>query len=104
VTLDSFSQEAGLGNLDLVKVDTESTEPDILEGMASVLEQHRPHIFCEVLAGRADERRLEAILRPLGYRFYVLKDNGPVQAEHVRAEAGWLNHLFVHETRTSELG
>jgi len=104
VTLDSFSREAALDHLDLVKVDTESTEPDVLEGMVFVLKRHRPHIVCEVLAGRADEGRLEAILRPLGYRFYVLKQGGPTPAEHVRAEAAWLNHLFVHETRTSELG
>ena len=104
VTLDSFSREAALRQLDLVKVDTESTEPDVLGGMVSVLEQHRPHIICEVLAGRADEGRLEAILRPLGYRFYVLKEGGPAPADHVRAEAPWLNHLFVHETRTGELG
>ena len=104
VTIDSFSREAALEHVDLVKMDTESTEPDVLEGMVSVLELHHPHIVCEVLAGRADEGRLEAILRPLGYRFYVLKEGGPVQADHVRAEAGWLNHLFVHETRTAELG
>jgi FkbM family methyltransferase len=104
VALDSFAREAGLDHVDLVKVDTETTEPDVLEGMASLLERHRPHVFCEVLAGRADEGRLEAILRPLGYRFYLLKKEGPTPAEHVGADADCLNQLFVHETRTGELG
>lgn len=103
VTLDAFAREAGLDHVDLVKMDTETTEPDVLEGMASLLDRHRPHIVCEVLAGRADEGRLEAILRPLGYRFYLLKKEGPTPVAHVRAETDWLNHLFVHETRAGEL-
>jgi FkbM family methyltransferase len=60
----------------LIKIDTESTEPDVLEGAADVLREHRPWILCEVLAGRV-EAQLMAVLAPHGYCWYHITDEIP---------------------------
>jgi len=63
----------------VMKIDTETTEPDVLAGGPETLRTIRPWIVCEVLADKT-EAPLMQILRPLGYRFYHL-GAGPVPVE-----------------------
>lgn len=95
VTLDAFCDEHGIDGVDLIKVDTESTEPAVLRGMPKVLERDRPAILCEVLPGHGVEGDLEAILRPLGYSFYLLEARGPKRMESIVANPTWHNYLFT---------
>jgi FkbM family methyltransferase len=98
ITLDSHLGASDRAQVDLVKIDTETTEADVLEGARLVLEASHPTIVCEVLPGGGTERRLEAQLFPLGYRAFHLTSSGPVLRERVEGHAQWLNYLFsVHE-------
>jgi FkbM family methyltransferase len=94
VTVDRFLEEKGLTGIDLVKVDTESTEPEVLHGMANSIKRDRPTIFCEVLAGFRTEQQIEDLLKPFGYRFYMLTTTGPVRRDHIDADTKWPNHLL----------
>jgi len=94
-TLDRFFRGRGIGQVDLVKIDTESTEPQVLRGMAETLERDHPTILCEVLKGQGSERALEEMLSPLGYRYYLLTRAGPVEQSHVEGHPCWLNYLFT---------
>jgi FkbM family methyltransferase len=93
--LDRFVEEHGIARVDLLKIDTESTEPQVLAGAAAVLKRDRPHIICEVLAARAGGPALEAILRPLGYRFFLLTPDGPELRPTIAGHPAWLNYLFT---------
>lgn len=95
LTLDRFICEQQLGRVDLIKIDTESTEPQVLRGLANTLERDRPLIICEVLQGRGSERPLEELLAPLGYRFYLLTPDGPKVRERIKGHPEWLNYLFA---------
>jgi FkbM family methyltransferase len=95
--LDTFARAAGLGPVDLVKLDTESTEPDVLRGMAEILQRDHPWLVCEVLAGRGSEEPLEAILGPLGYKYYLLTPDGPLAQPRVVGHPTWLNYLFAEK-------
>ena len=92
--LDTFAREHGVATVDLVKLDTETTEPDVLVGMGPLLGSSRPDIFCEVLQP-AGADALTTILRPLGYSFYLLTDAGPQRRSQVTADQVWRNHLFT---------
>lgn len=97
-TIDAFVRSRGLTTVDLVKIDTETTEHDVLAGAAWVLAEHRPVVLCEVLeGGHADE--IDALVRRLGYRAWSLRDDGPVAGDVVRPVAGWRNWLLVPEER-----
>ena len=76
-SLDCFCENLGLTDIDLVKIDTEGTEVDVLEGMRRVIERNRPTILCEVLAGSHTEPIIE-ILGPYGYKSYCLGPSGPI--------------------------
>ena len=93
--LDKFAAEKGIEKIDLMKIDTESTEPDVLRGALNLLSRNHPDIVCEVLHGRGSERDLQEILRPLGYRFYLLTPEGAVERNQIEGHPEFLNYLFT---------
>jgi FkbM family methyltransferase len=95
VTVDDLVRERQVARVDLVKIDTESTEPDVLEGMRETLGRDRPALVCEVLQRRGAEERLAPILEPYGYRFYLLTPEGPERRTRIEGHPTWLNYLFV---------
>ena len=74
-TLDGYV--AGSGHLPAVmKLDTESTEPEVLIGATSTLNQARPWILCEVLANRTESRLME-VMKSFDYHWYHVTDAIP---------------------------
>ena len=96
--LDKFVKENRIEKVDLMKVDTETTEPDVLQGAAEILKIHQPDIICEVLHGRAEGQKLKEILEPLGYKFYLLTSDGPIEHRDIDGHPEFLNYLFTHRT------
>jgi FkbM family methyltransferase len=76
-TLDGYVARTGVVP-GVLKIDTESTEPDVLRGAARLLAEHRPWLICEVLAGRT-EAELTEILGPLNYSWYRIEGPGPLE-------------------------
>lgn len=94
-TLDGYAARTGRVPA-LLKIDTESTEPDVLRGAGSLLAEHRPWIVCEVLAGRT-EADLEMLLEPLGYRWFQIGPEVPLpRRDHIVGDPDYrnLNWLF----------
>jgi FkbM family methyltransferase len=94
VRVDAIARALALEAVDLVKLDTETTEPDVLAGMGRLLSERRPDIICEVLT-RVDVGTLRSILKPLGYVFYHITDRGPERREEITPHGRWLNYLFT---------
>lgn len=86
--------------VDLVKVDTESTEPAVLRGLGATIARDRPVIFCEVLAGRT-EVDLQLLLDQWGYRTYWLGADGPVRRHRIQGDPTnrYANWLFLPDDR-----
>ncbi len=63
--LDSLSEMDHAGAY-VLKLDTESTEPDVLAGARAFIAKHRPPIICEVLANRT-EQQIEKFFREVEY-------------------------------------
>ncbi|MFZ7096833.1 FkbM family methyltransferase [Luteimonas dalianensis] len=62
----------------LFKIDTESTEPDVIRGASAFIRRARPWIICEVLHGRGEDR-LQLLVDEHRYHAYHLKA-GPLTA------------------------
>jgi FkbM family methyltransferase len=56
-------------------IDTESTEPDVLAGGDQLIATIRPHIICEVLAGRTEDR-IQSFIERHEYHAYRLSSVG----------------------------
>lgn len=100
-TADSFLTKLAIERVDLVKIDTESTEPAVLRGLRQRLKSDHPDVICEVLHGRT-ERALEEILAPLSYRYYWLSDRGPVRRERLEGDPTHRNLNFLFTVRPEE--
>ena len=96
---DRLLAELRVEHVDLIKVDTESTEPAVLRGLRGILERDRPDVICEVLRGRT-ETELEEILRPLGYTFFQVEADRLVRRASIQADATYRrpNYLFTRRT------
>jgi FkbM family methyltransferase len=77
ITLDEIVRTRGLRRMDLIKLDTETTERRILEGGRDTLRDLRPVVVCEVLT-YADLAPLSKLLQDVGYTSELLTDRGPV--------------------------
>jgi FkbM family methyltransferase len=95
VTIDAFVERNQLSGIDLIKIDTESTEPEVLRGMRKTLERDRPTIVCEVLHGRGAEAALDEIFAAHGYSYYLLTPSGPELRARVEGHPQFYNYLFT---------
>lgn len=81
----------------LIKVDTETTEPDVLAGAPKLLAAARPVIFVEVLPEHDTGEALHKALDAAGYAFtpYLLTAEGPKRRDRIAGNAMWRNYLLV---------
>jgi FkbM family methyltransferase len=84
-TLDSLLEERGWDTVDLLKIDTESHEPEVLQGLRNTLARCRPSMLIEVLNDDV-ARRVEAEIGHLGYLYFNIDEvtMPPVQVPSLR--------------------
>ena len=102
VSLDSFVRSRGIERVDLIKIDTETTEPEVLEGASWVVARDAPLIICEVLPlGAAD--RLTAYFDQRDYAYFLITDAGALRKSAIVADpAGeYWDYLLVHRSKLS---
>ncbi|MGE5285976.1 MAG: FkbM family methyltransferase [Micromonosporaceae bacterium] len=93
-TLDSYAARTGMVPA-VMKVDTETTEPDVLAGAAATIREHRPWILCEVLAGRVEDRLTE-VLAPFGYHWYHVTGEIPYEpADKIAGDETYTNLMWL---------
>lgn len=95
-SVDHYVAEHGITNVDLLKIDTETTEPAVLRGMRHTLGRDHPDIVCEVLPGLGTGPAIAPLLEPHGYRYYLLTPAGPKRVDQPGGDSRWFNYLFTH--------
>lgn len=79
ITFDDYIKEKSIGNVGLIKIDTEGYEYFILKGMRSFLMENKPPIICEVnnyahkKMGK-DLSLLKNYMKSLSYEAFSIKD------------------------------
>jgi FkbM family methyltransferase len=96
VSVDRFTEQRGLTGIDLVKIDTETTEEAVLVGMIETLRNERPIVFCEILSEPAAES-IGRLFHPLRYRYLRLTDGGPEACATLAPSPDWRNFCFMPE-------
>lgn len=71
--LDSYIEKVGVEKVDLIKIDTEGTENDVLNGAEKVLTKFRPVLICEVLHNLIEDK-LHEILDSMEYDYYLISN------------------------------
>lgn len=93
MTISQVIEDQKISRVDLIKIDTETTEPSVLEGASDVLQRDRPDLIFEVLPGQGTGTALTRQLKPLGYKFYLLRDAGAEKRSKIEDDPVWWNYL-----------
>ncbi len=85
----------------LMKIDTETTEPDVVAGGADYLRAKQPLIVIEILDNADGPERLTNALAIVGFAFepFLLTPNGPIARDSIIADPRWRNYLLVPKER-----
>lgn len=95
VRLDTFCNAHAIERVDLVKIDVETTEASVIQGMLDILHRDQPDIVCELLTNSTAPAKIEPILSSLAYGYFLLTADGPIQREEIAPSATWRNWLFT---------
>jgi len=72
--LDDFIKENNIQGIDLMKIDVESHEAEVLEGMGVFLERFKPNLLIEILDDGI-AANVERILNGLGYQYFEIDEH-----------------------------
>jgi FkbM family methyltransferase len=114
LALDDLVERAGNPDIALIKIDTQGSEPMILDGAAKTLQRCKPSLFIEVDDGALQQRGTNAseLIRRLdaaGYRLNRLSRSGSEIEMSPQAVVDWLRStkegyidlLCVHASRSA---
>jgi FkbM family methyltransferase len=100
VTIDSVIEKAYCEKVDFIKIDAESSEIYVLEGLSKTIETHKPYIVIEVgdfgISGIPDSRELVMWLQDRGYTPFEIS-NGQFIKHKKQDSYEYMNLLFVAE-------
>ena len=73
ITLASYINQNNINEIDLMKIDVETYETKVLEGMEAYLEMFRPTLIIEILTNKV-AKKLENILKGKNYSYYYINN------------------------------
>jgi len=102
--LDTFFEEEQIKNVGLMKIDVETHELEVLEGMGRYLKLYKPTLLIEILNDKVGAD-VERIVSGMGYLFFNIDEKNDTlrRVEHV-TKSDYYNYLFCSELVASQLG
>lgn len=99
--LDTYMAARGIARVDLIKIDTETTEPKVLRGALATIEKSRSFVICEVLPGKTGED-LQSIMGNFNYAYYWISGSGLIKKAAIVGDGIHMNYLFAPEEKAPE--
>jgi FkbM family methyltransferase len=101
--LDGIVREENIPRIDLMKIDVETHEPEVLEGMGELLARDRPTLLIEILDDEVGAR-VEALVDGLGYRFYNIDERTTYRRAAHLGKSDVHNFLVCSEETARKIG
>lgn len=80
VRLETFIAKSALEGVDLIKIDVESHEPAVIEGLGDALLRFRPTMIVEIWNDEVG-RAVEALVSKCDYRYFATDEVGPFERQ-----------------------
>jgi FkbM family methyltransferase len=101
--LSTYIRSNDIGRIDLVKIDVETHEPEVLEGMEEYLDMFRPAMLVEVLSDETGSR-IEKLVSGKNYLFFNIDEtHGPRKVSKITASNSF-NYLLCSCAEAGTLG
>ena len=102
-TIQSYAEVRQIEKIDLMKIDVETHEAEVLEGMGKLLAYGKPTLLIEILNDEVGSK-IESIINGLGYLFLDIDENtGVYKVDHI-TKSRYYNYLCCSEPIAKRLG
>jgi hypothetical protein len=103
VRLDTFIKQNNIQHIDLMKIDVETHEPQVLEGMGGYLKKFQPTFIIEILDDVIAEK-LNVIFEGMGYLYFNIDDeNNSIRRVEKLTKSDYWNFLICKENKAKQL-
>ncbi len=101
--LDEIIEERSIPKIDLLKLDVETHEAEVLEGMGKYLKLFQPAMVIEILNDEV-ARAVQELIQGIDYVFYVIDENSGVKKVDSLRKSDYFNFLICTEEQLSKIG
>jgi FkbM family methyltransferase len=91
--LSSFIEEQKLSKIDLIKIDVETHEPEVLEGMGDFLKRYKPTILIEILNDEVGAK-VQQLVSGIDYMFFNIDEINPPKKVDTIKKSDYYNYLI----------
>lgn len=102
ITLEEFIEANAITHIDLIKIDVETHEPEVLEGMGSYLKKFQPTILIEALNDEVADRVMKQI-SGLDYLYFNIDENNGIRQVDIITHSDYYNFLLCTHKVAKEL-
>lgn len=103
VRLDEFILQENIKNVDLIKIDVESHEPEVLEGMGIYLKQFKPTFLIEIQTTDIAEK-IEKLIDGCNYIYFNIDENTGIMRVQKLSKSSYFNFLICSENTAKNVG
>ncbi len=103
IRLDSYIEKNNIKQIDLIKIDVETHEPQVLAGMGVYLKKFKPTFLIEI---QSDEiaKKIEALIEGCDYQFYNIDENHGITEVERLTKSTYFNFLICSKEIAAKVG
>lgn len=102
VTLEKVIKQENLKNVDLVKIDVETHEPEVLEGFGEYLARFKPNMLIEILNDEVGAK-IRNIVDGLDYLYFNIDENKGIRQVQKIEHSDYYNYLLCNKVTALQL-
>ncbi|HVE59273.1 MAG TPA: FkbM family methyltransferase [Pyrinomonadaceae bacterium] len=101
--LDTIIDELGIEKIDLLKIDVETHEPEVLEGLGEYLSKYQPTILIEILNDEIGGK-VETLVNEQDYLYFNIDEKSDsIRRVESITKSDYYNYLLCSEIKAREL-
>jgi FkbM family methyltransferase len=100
--LSTFIKQHNIGAIDLIKIDVETHEPEVLEGMEEYLERYKPTLLIEILNDEVGAK-IQQLIKNIDYVYFNIDEiNAPKKVDKI-IKSDFYNYLICSPKTAKQL-
>jgi FkbM family methyltransferase len=103
IRLDEYIIQNNISEIDLIKIDVETHEPEVLTGMGIFLKKFKPTFLIEIQSD-AIAARIEELVTGCNYMYYNIDENGGISKVEHLTKSSYFNFLFCSKEISDKIG
>ena len=100
--LDDFIEQNNIDKIDIMKIDVETHEPEVLEGMGKYLRIFKPTLLIEILNDNI-ANQIQTLIKDIDYIYFNLNEKGEIKKVNNLSKSDFHNFLICDKKTALQL-